>query len=443
MTDAQAIGSLPSVFVFNPFAEGFIAWGKAFTPVKEQVQLARDLAHLPQFLCGPADIVLAAEPPAAEVQEGLRHAGFARPEFVRLKDGAIDRASDICQRKLDRLRPWAWGPDSVELMAPLFANAAGEGRAPGQSYNRRIAQLYSKAWSAELLRQVLGRCAEEAWLCTAEEAGVAADSLASALAAVQVIRARGHHRVVVKEALGVAGHNSIRLWEPELLEPQRTWIASAAARGRQLVIEPWLERAGDLSVQLEMERGGLRLCGYTGLVTDLKGQFQANWAAADYAQAIPARLAALLGEPGLAANRALRLYDGIFGMLERELEGAGYLGPVGIDAFVYRDARGRCRLKPIVEINPRYTMGRLAVELMEHAARGSCGLVRLVSRRRARAEGFETLAGFAARLREAHPLVLESGPPARIREGALCLNDPAQAQSCLALFQVGPDPRTF
>ena len=55
----------------------------------------------------------------------LRHAGFARPEFVRLKSGAIDPASDICQRKLDRLRPWAWGPDSVELFEPLFPQVTG------------------------------------------------------------------------------------------------------------------------------------------------------------------------------------------------------------------------------------------------------------------------------------------------------------------------------
>ena len=30
----------PSVFVFNPFAEGYIAHGKAFAPVKHQAMLA-------------------------------------------------------------------------------------------------------------------------------------------------------------------------------------------------------------------------------------------------------------------------------------------------------------------------------------------------------------------------------------------------------------------
>src|SRR6185503_6463205 len=55
---AQSRGRTPGVFVFNPFAEGFIAQGKAFTPVKHQAALARDLANLPQFLCRRDDIVL-------------------------------------------------------------------------------------------------------------------------------------------------------------------------------------------------------------------------------------------------------------------------------------------------------------------------------------------------------------------------------------------------
>ena len=60
-----AEGRGPSVFVFNPFAEGYIAQGKAFTPVRHQKMLAEDLANLPQFLCEPGDIVLLAKRPSA------------------------------------------------------------------------------------------------------------------------------------------------------------------------------------------------------------------------------------------------------------------------------------------------------------------------------------------------------------------------------------------
>ena len=433
-------GRTPSVFWFNPFAEGRIAQGKSFTPKKQQVALAGDLANLPQFLCRQDDVVLVAKRPAVGFLSMVKEAGFPLPEFIELEEGAIAPASSLRQRKIGGLRPWAWGPDSVELLGPLFANWSGKPRSESQCFNEGIAQLYSKAWSAALLKEVLSRWAGESWLCAEGEAGVAVSSVEAALEAIEAIRRRGHHRVVAKEAHGLAGHNAMRLWEPEVLESQRRWMGSAVARGRQLVIEPWLERAADFSVQLEMGARDLKLRGFTGLVNDPRGQFQANWAAANYARGIPARVTAMFPAPPDCAMRIQRLYEDIRALLQDQLRRVGYVGPVSIDAFVYQPTPGVFRLKPIVEINPRYTMGRLAVELMRQAAPGSCGVLRLVNRAMAKAEGFADFAVYARALGQRFPLGLEGAPTRKIRSGALCLNDPAPAQTCLAVFRVGRAP---
>lgn len=433
---AQSKGRTPSVFVFNPFADGFIAQGASFTPVKHQVQLAHDLANLPQFLGRQDDIVLVPERPSVEFLSGLKQAGFALPEFV--ESNLPTRWADLVQRKLGRLRPWAWGPDSVALFAPLFASVTGEVRPAAQCFNEKIAPLYSKAWSAALLQRFLSQRERESWLCDEDTAGIAVQTLEAALAAVAVIRARGHHRVVIKEALGLAGQNAIRLWEPELLDAQRRWLTNAVENRRALVVEPWLERAQDFSVQLEMTRDGLKLCGYTGLINDHRGQFQGNWAAPNHARAIPAAVTALFPEPADISSRMQRLYAGLIALLETELRAADFLGPLGIDAFVYRTATGQVRLKPVVEINPRYTMGRLTLELMKHAAPGRYGLFRIVTRAVARAEGGEDFPGFACLLVKRWPLQFEGDPVPKISSGAICLNDPAQAQVCLATFQVSP-----
>jgi hypothetical protein len=262
------------------------------------------------------------------------------------------------------------------------------------------------------------------------------DTLGDALDAVAAIRRRGHHRVVAKQAHGLAGHSAIRLWEPQVLAAQQRWLAHAVQDGRQVVIEPWLERELDFSVQLEMGSHRLKLRGYTGLINDRKGQFQANWAAPDYDRCIPAEVTALLGGSAAIPDTLHRLYEDIFALLEAGLLRAGFVGPVGIDAFVYRTVQGDCRLKPIVEINPRHTMGRLTLELMKHTSPGSRGLLRLVTRAQARAEGFDDFAAFARSLIERSPLRLGGESVPRIREGTQCLNDPAQAQACLATFQV-------
>jgi uncharacterized ferritin-like protein (DUF455 family) len=434
---SQSKGRTPSVFVFNPFVEAQIAQGRTFTPTKQQALLAGDLANLPQFLCRQDDIVVVPRRPSVQFLSSIKQAGFPLPEFVEAHRGQLDPTSSVCHRKLGSLRPWAWGPDSVALFGPLFANVTGEQRNAGECFNAGIAQLYSKGWSATFLRQVLQRFGDESCLCGEAEVGVEAKTLQDALDVIANIRGRGHQKVVVKESYGLAGHKMLRLWEPELLESQRRWIQRAVEHRRSLVIEPWLEREVDFSVQLESCPDGLRFLGYTGLINDHRGQFQANWVAADSNRKLPAQVTNLFPANSPAAATLRRVFDQIISLLQPALRKIGYIGPLGIDAFVYRTNQGEFRLKPMVEINPRHTMGRVTLELMKQACPGSTGVFRLVNRAMVRSEGFGSFADYAQALANQAPLRLEGSPRPRIREGALCLNDPAAVREYLAVFRVG------
>jgi uncharacterized ferritin-like protein (DUF455 family) len=451
---SQSKGRTPNVFVFNPFAEGRIAEGKTFNPTKPQAQLARDLENLPQFLCRQDDIVLTSQKPSVEFLSRVKSAGFPLPEFVETKN-----VGDLKNRKLGSLRPWAWGPDSFELLKTIFASVTGEQRADEKRFNASIAQLYSKTWSASFLRKTLSsrRRGDESqtekpsqrlltsspasdWLCTEYEIGVAVNSLKETLNAIAKIRARDHHKVIIKEAFGVAGSNAMRLFEPEILPTQLRWLENKFVHKRELVVEPWLERELDFSVQLEMTAHGLKLCGYTGLHCDARGQFVANFAESHHHKRIPAKIISLFDEPKDISNHLLEFYGEVFSALEIELRKVDFTGPIGIDAFVYSDESGAIKLKPVVEINPRYTMGRVLVELMRQAFQNSFGTFRLVNAVQLRAEGFESFPAYAQMLVEKFPLKLEREPLPRIREGALCLNNPATAQVCLAVFQVSRRP---
>jgi len=436
---SQSKGRTPSVFLFNPFAEGRIAEGKTFNPTKHQAQLARDLENLPQFLCRQDDVVLVAEKPSVEFLSGIKQAGFPLPEFV-----ALDSASSLADRKLGSLRPWAWGPDSFEKLKPVMASVTGEKRDDGLRFNPGIAGLYAKSWSASLLRKIVSaKPLQPAWLCTGNEIGVAVHTLEDALSAIAKIRARGHHKIILKEALGVAGSNAMRLFEPEILETQKRWMQNAFAHKRELVVEPWLERLMDFSAQLEMSERGLKLCGYTGLLNDARGQFIANFAEAHHHKRIPARVISQFNAPVDVSGQLLEFYGGIYSALEKELAALHFVGPIGIDAFVYRAAGGTVKLKPIVEINPRYTMGRVLVELMRQASQNSFGRFQLVNPVQLRTEGLADFPSYAQMLAEKFPLQLEGDPIPKIRSGALCLNDPAKTHACLAVFQVWRTPQDF
>lgn len=423
----------PVVYRFNPFTEEYLASGKGFTPRRRQADLARDLENIPQFLCGPQDVVLVEEAPSREFLRELQAAGLAVPEFVVMREG--EAPAGLRGRKLAGLRPWAWGPDSRELAECLAGNLGG-GRAAEDCFNEGIARLYSKAWSAGFLNRLLLVVPEERWLCGRTEAGVAVRDMGAALDTIRKIRGQGHHRVVVKRAFGLAGSNAVRLWEPDILETQRRWMEETFAVGGELVVERWLERQVDFSAQLEMTDWGLELRGYTGLMNDLKGQFQANWAAPDYAVKLPSEVVVRFAGVPNVAERLQELYAQVWVELASELRRVGYRGPLGIDAFVFRGADGVCRLKPVVEINPRYTMGRLTLELMRRAEPGRYGVFRLLTLPMVRAKGAGDFPEYAQGLKRAEPVVLTGEPEPRIRGGTVCLNDPARARTCLATFQV-------
>ena len=426
---SQSKGRTPTVFVFNPLSEARIAGGKSFSPRKHQTQLVRDLSNLPQFLCRQDDIVLSERRPSVHFLSGLKEAGFTIPEFA-------DSVSPLAERKLGALRPWAWGPDSVALFAPLFPNLKEQTRAASVCFNDRIAALYSKAWSAAFLREFLSHRHTEPWLCSESDIGTQATSLEKTLEAVASIRSRGHHAVVLKESIGVAGSNSVRLLEPAILEKQRLWISNVFSSGGTLVVEPWLDRQIDFSIQLEMTASGLALIGYTGLLSDPRGQFVGNWAEPKHSRSLPSAVLAALGVTPRAGNEIQLFYGDLFAALEEKLRAVDFLGPLGIDCFVFRDDSGKMRLKPVVEINPRYTMGRLTVELMKRASQGSCGLFRLVNLSSLKESGFSDFPSFTAKQLSLFPVVLDDSPKPRIREGFVCLNDSYQSEVCLATFHV-------
>ena len=454
---ARSRGRTPGVFVFNPFSLAIMeAAAQPSAPRvplnRDQAAFVEDLGGLAQFLGRRDDLVLANTTPSLTHRATLQAAGFPPVEFLELSSGRIPESAALSLRKLGALRPWCWGPDSLALLRDLAPHVTGESAAFASRFHPGIAELHSKSWGAGFLSRFLEQESSSTAvpLCGLDSVGIAVRSTAEADEVIRSTRARGLHRLVVKEDFGFAGAGQIRLWEPQLLPAQRRWIQASFDRGATLVIEPWLERLRDFSVQLERipngqgggKACGLRVVGFTGLRNDLRGQFQANWADADWNRRVPSGVLdawkTVSGGSSVAGSDVVALFHRLAATLEPELAARGYQGPLGIDALVYRDALDGVRLKPLVELNPRYTMGRLTLELMSHVAPGRRGVFRLLSQATLTRAGFADFPALAAALAEQHPVVLGGEPLRRIHSGVVCLTDPASAQRVLALLEVGP-----
>jgi phosphoribosylaminoimidazole carboxylase (NCAIR synthetase) len=156
----------------------------------------------------------------------------------------------------------------------------------------------------------------------------------------QALAARGAAAWLFKRPYGFAGRGQRRMAE-QLSADDRRWLADGLRLGG-LLGEPWLPIERELSLHgVLAANGDLRLGRPCEQHTD---SFRA-WIAS-------APLAA--GELRAEWRRALVC------AAERAAEAlqrAGYFGPFGIDAYLWRTPAGGLELNPLGELNARYTMG--------------------------------------------------------------------------------------
>jgi uncharacterized ferritin-like protein (DUF455 family) len=383
----QSRGRTPVVHWFNPNAEGHAMPGR-FQPDRTQLALEEDLELLVLAWCRRDDVALVRRPPSREHLAELKRAGLELPEFVALRD--------LADRKLGGLRPWAWSPDASATLEPLAGQVAA--RVPWQWREAVPREWFSKEIGVRL-EQRLGLV----------EAALPCRDLAAAETAIEKLMVKGE--VLVKAAFSHAGRGHRRVNRATPAELLRNWLRNTIAAHGCVTVERWCERVLDFSALYEMDAAGrAALVGLTCMDNDAAGRFLGTRVAPKWASLLDPELAAFLHREAQVMAWYQERIPALLGDLL-----PGYVGPLGVDAMVHRRPDGSLALKPVVELNVRMTMGRVALELMAKSGGGRGG--RLSILRRAKL-GDHALPGGGT-----------------LRGGPLLLNDPATAREFLALWE--------
>ena len=332
---SKSKGRTPGIYTFNPFAEQFMATGPGFTPNKKQVCFQKDIELLPAFLCRADDVVLLEQEPRLEFLVTLKQAGFDLPQFEILEKKRISKNSELKKRKIGNLRPWAWSPDIWDVFTPLVKNLTKNHPPKDTQWEEQVRPLFGKDWSAQKLGQFLDLCAWPNWLCSPDSVGTTVTTTGEAIQKIEELRAKGHHRLVVKSVFGSAGGNMMRLWEPFLTDRQQSWIYNVLAREGKLIIEPWLHRLWDFSLQLEVDSNGVRTVDWTHLRVDARGQYKGSLWCPNFSRGLPANLARFAHEG--SPERMNRLFQELIKFLQPQIMETGFTGPMGIDATIFSD----------------------------------------------------------------------------------------------------------
>jgi hypothetical protein len=158
---------------------------------------------------------------------------------------------------------------------------------------------------------------------------------------VEAAVARAGASWVAKAMICAAGRDRVRR-RGGVDAATRVRLARLLARGGALLVEPWLERVVDLGQPGEIGNDGeVTLAPPHRLICDEGGGFRGI----GIGDAQAGEHAGDLATAGRAAGAALARL--------------GYRGKFVVDAFVHRTARGLA-LRPVVEINARWTFGWIA-----------------------------------------------------------------------------------
>lgn len=155
------------------------------------------------------------------------------------------------------------------------------------------------------------------------------------------------HAWVIKANYGMSGRERILGRGSRLSEPQQRWLQRRLASDHAVFFEPWLIILAEAGLQWDVPQLGFgepKLLGVTPLLCDSQGVYRGSRIA--WETNIPTEWQFAV-EPG----------QHVTGQLQQ----LGYVGPVGIDAAIYETPNGQRIVRPLQDINARFTLGRVAL----------------------------------------------------------------------------------
>lgn len=339
-------GRTPVLHWFNPNAESHARAahiGKPWQPDQTASALEHDLEALMLACCRRDDALMMRRLPSMKHLHRLKRAGLTVPEILP--------ADTAPGRKLGGLRPWAWSPDASQSLARFAPDVS-----PGMPHPWR-APLPAEWFSKEIglrLEKLLGPVSETGELLHDADAIMAC--IARHLATGQAL---------LKAPFACAGRGHLRVNRESDPAKTRGWIHNTLAAHGAVAVEPWLVRMLDFSALYEARDEGITHIGFTVMENDAAGRFTGIRVGPKWGNLLGGDLAAFL----FREADVLSIYQKQLPPLLADLL-PGFRGPLCVDAMVHRRADGSPALKPIVELNVRHTMGRLAWEWMRQLGGG-------------------------------------------------------------------------
>lgn len=366
----QSRGRTPTVHWFNPGAESELTGTSTEKDAALLHQLGEDLEHLMVFVTKPDDVLLVRELPSRELQRRLLDAGVELPEFL-----PVDRRTALNDRKVHNFAPWAWTPKSHELFEPLKATA----KVQPAAWRPSLEPLFRKSWDITCLERWLTDDTPD-WSTTNDVIGSSVHDLHGIQQCLTNFAKLGFESAIFKPDLSASGRGQRRLsCVGELSDQDTTWLSTSLDQGNG-IIEPELDRVLDLSFlwSIEPDSRTLRFLGWPRALVS-PGRRYCGTVLGKPFDDCDSDLKRFLVEDNFARLHSVR--EWLEPRIATELARTHFHGPFGIDAAVCHNMHGALKIKPMIELNPRMTIGHIAIAIQQRLAPGVRAEFRIFTRK--------------------------------------------------------------
>ena len=364
---SQSRGRSPDVFIFHGFAEVSITKGKAFNFPRWGEQLERDLSLLPLIFCRQDDLLLTWEHVSVEHLQKLQNMGLTLPEVSHCEFYKPVKA--LAKRHAGSLQPWGWSPYIDQTLQALVNQ---NDRLTG--WDSSFKELFTKVFAVKLSKD-FQKEGLHSWFTDSDFETDLCKTCHEVTESVSKFFKDGWKSVVVKAPFGASGRNMFRIFDGQISKEQISQVTAFFNDFDVLLVEPWVERVLDFSLHFDLSES-VRYKGVTRMVNDERGQYNASFFGAPFRGLDEGLLKTLHS----SSPKGINGYGEFFAQaLSKKLCREKYKGPIGIDCLIFKNRVGELKVRPLVEMNFRYTMGRVALGFESYLKPGRMGMLKIIS----------------------------------------------------------------
>ena len=333
--------------LFNPGCELEVANGSRYFHLpKNPSMLEDDLAVIPMYLSQHGDYVVVKSLPDCNFLSFWRN--YYDASFV-----TADSHDSLPKNAVDGFVPWGISPRAWNI-AEKFRDSFSQEFVSGEGFGFHDVQkmLFNRTSSASLFRAFISKSSYPDIYPNLSHIPLIAGTEDEAYAYFD-FAFKQFGGTVFKALYGSSGRGVRIFRRNQLSDNIRQWTGFVIKSQGGVECEPLYNKLRDFSVHFDIVDHKPVFRGFSRFTTSENGLYRCS------------KVKKFSEIELFPKETADDLVNTLSSCLVKSIYCSCYSGPLGVDCMIYSETGGELKINPCVEINCRYTMGRLALDL-EH-----------------------------------------------------------------------------